>query len=108
MGPNVSVYVERKHPQADQVYLTEASAAILWEHPIFSGTAKNRQRQPTVNLIDYRPSFSRSTNRITLASKLVANVTAHSVVVIDDRGNPETSTGCEAMLVGSAPTAPSV
>jgi hypothetical protein len=88
MGPNVSVYVERKHPHADQVYLTEASAAILWKHPIFSGTAKDRQRQPTVKLIDYRPSFSRSSNRITLAGKLVADMPAHSVVVIDDRGNP--------------------
>jgi hypothetical protein len=88
MGPNLSVYVERKHSHADLVYLTEASAAILWKHPVFSGTAKDRQRQPNVKLVDYRPSFSRSSNRITLAGKLVSDMTAHSIVVIDDRGNP--------------------
>ena len=60
MGPNMSVYVERKKPHADQVYLNEASAAILWKHPIFSGTAKDRQRQPSVKLADYRPAYNRS------------------------------------------------
>jgi hypothetical protein len=88
MGPNASVYVERKHSNADQVYLNEASAAILWKHPIFSGTAKDRQRQPSVKLVDYRPAFVRSSNRITLAGKLVSDLPAHSIVVIDDRGNP--------------------
>jgi hypothetical protein len=88
MGANVSVYVERKHSNADQVYLTEASAAILWKHPVFSGTVKDRQRQPSVKLVDYRPAYSRASNRITLAGKLVSDTPAHSVVVIDDRGEP--------------------
>ena len=83
------VYVERKHPNADQVYLNEASAAILWKHPVFSGTAKDRQRQPSVKLVDYRPTYSRASNRITLAGKLVSDMPAHSVFVIDDLGKPE-------------------
>jgi hypothetical protein len=88
MGPNVNVYVERKHSNADQVYLNEASAAILWKHPLFSGTTKDRQRQPGARLLNYKPAYSRAANRITLAGKLVSDIHAHSVVVIDDLGNP--------------------
>ena len=107
MGPNVNVYVERKHPNADQVYLTEASAAMLWKHPVFSGTTKDRQRQPSVKLVDYKPTYSRASNRITLAGKLVSDMPAHSVVVFDDLGQPGTSTGTGATSPGSPPTAPS-
>ena len=88
MGPNQSVYIERKQPNPDRVYLTEASAAILWKHPIFSATTKDRQRQPTsVKLVDYKPAYSRTSNRITLSGKLISDMHAHSVVVFDDRGN---------------------
>ena len=89
MGANVNVYIERKHGNADQVYLTEASAAILWKHPVFSGTSKDRQRQPSVKLVDYRPAYSRASNRITLAGKLVSDMPAHSVIVIDDQSGDE-------------------
>ena len=86
MGANVNVYIERKHPNADRVYLTESSAAILWKHPVFTGTAKDRQRQPRVKLVDYRATYSRASDRITLAGKLVADMHAHSVIVFDDLG----------------------
>jgi hypothetical protein len=89
MGANASVYIERKHPNADKVYLTEASAAILWKHPVFSGTAKDRQRQPSVKLVDYRPTYSLASNRITLAGKLVSDMPAHSLFVIDDQSADE-------------------
>ena len=75
-GPNVNKFVERKQPHADQVYLNEASAAILWKHPVFSGTSKDRQRQPTVTLLNYKPAFSRASNRITLTGKLVSDMGA--------------------------------
>jgi hypothetical protein len=32
----------------------------LWADDLEPGTAKDRQRQPSVKLIDYKPSFSRS------------------------------------------------
>ena len=88
MGPNVPMYVERKYTNADQVYLDEASAAILWKHPILSGTTKDRQRQPSVKLVNYKPAFNRAANRITLAGKVVSDMPAHSVIVIDDLGDP--------------------
>jgi len=87
IGANGSVYIERKHPNADKVYLTEDSAATLWKHPVFSGTTKDRQRQPSVKLLDYKASYSRASNRVTLAGKLVSDMPAHSVIVLDDLGN---------------------
>jgi hypothetical protein len=88
MGANQSVYLERKHPHPDLVYLTEASAAMLWKHPIFSGTTKDRQHQPSVKLVDYRATYSKATDRVTLAGRLVADMHAHSVIVLDDLGRP--------------------
>ncbi len=89
MGANPDVYAGRGHPRPDQTYLTEASAAMLWKHPVFSGSTKDRQRQPSVKLADYKPTYSKATNRITLAGKVVADMPAHSVVVLDDLGKPE-------------------
>ncbi|GEM_PF-428568 len=88
MGPNKSVYAERKYPKADQVYLTEASAAMLWKHPVFSGNATNRFLQPSVKLAGYQARFSPTDERITLSGKLIADQRAHTVVVIDDQGKP--------------------
>jgi Tol biopolymer transport system component/predicted Zn-dependent protease len=89
MGPNNDVYAGRNYPKADQVYLTEASAAMLWKHPVFSGSTKDRQSQPTVKLVDYKAAYSRPSNQITLAGKVVADMPAHSIVVLDDLGKPE-------------------
>ena len=88
MGANQSVYIERKQPNSDKVYLTEASAAVLWKHPVFSGTAQDRQRQPGVKLVNYKAAYSRGSNRITLTGKLVSDMHAHSILVIDDLGKP--------------------
>jgi hypothetical protein len=89
MGPNNSVYAERKYPRADQVYLSASTAARLWNHPVFSGDTRDRALQPTVKLIDYKPRYSRTEDRVTIAGKLVTDQPAHSVVVMDDRGQPD-------------------
>ena len=89
MGPNNSVYAARKYSNPDQVYLTEAAAAMLWKHPVFSGSIQDRRRQPTIKSVDLKPTFGRASNRITLAGKLVADMPAHSVVVLDDLGKPD-------------------
>jgi hypothetical protein len=89
MGPNNDVYAARNFPKADEVYLTEASAAMLWKNSVFSGSTKDRQRQPKVALVDYHPAYDRSSNRITLSGRLVADLPAHSVAVLDDLGQLE-------------------
>jgi Tol biopolymer transport system component len=89
MGPNNSAYAERKYPITDPVYLDEASAAMLWKHPILTGSQQDRQRQPTLKLVDFKPTYNRTADRITLKGKLVADMSAHTVVVLDDLGKPD-------------------
>jgi hypothetical protein len=89
MGPNQDVYLERKQPDPDKVYLPESSAAMLWKHPIFSGTTKDRQRQPNMKLVDYKATYSRSADRITVSGKLVTDLPAHTVQLFDDLGHPK-------------------
>ena len=89
MGPTTAVYAKRKYPKADQVYLSESSAAMLWKHPLFSGTAKDRFVQPSVRLAGYRAQYSRAEDRVTLSGKLIADHPAHSVVVIEEPDQPK-------------------
>ena len=103
MGPNNSVYAERKYARADQVYLTESSAAMLWKHPTFSVTAKDRTLQPNMKLVDYKAKYSRAEDRVTIAGKLVADQPAHSVVVLDDRGQPNDDYWCRGYAARIAP-----
>jgi Tol biopolymer transport system component len=89
MGANPDVYAGRKLPNADRTYLDAASAAMLWKHPVFSGTAKDRQRQPAVKIDDYKPSYDKTSDKIILAGKVISDIPAHNVVVLDDLGKPE-------------------
>jgi hypothetical protein len=88
MGPVTRLYAARKYPKPDQVYLCEASAAMLWKHPIFAGTNMDQFRQFKVKLLDFQPKFNPTNDTITLSGKLVSANHAHSVVVIDHADNP--------------------
>jgi hypothetical protein len=71
-------------PDDRRGYLTEASAAMLWKHPLFSGTSEDRRVKPTVSLRDYRAGYDRRTTEIEVRGRLVSDRTAHSVIVVDD------------------------
>ena len=89
MGANNAVYLERQHPKPDQVYLTESSAAMLWKHPLFSGTTLDRARRPDyLKLVAWKPTSSRTANRITINGQVSASPMPHSVIVRDDLGRP--------------------
>jgi hypothetical protein len=88
MGPTTAAYANRKYPKPEHVYLSESSAAMLWKHPIFSGTAMDRVRLPSVKLVDYKPVFNRTNDTVTVSGRLIADQPAHSVVLIDDLGRP--------------------
>jgi Tol biopolymer transport system component len=88
MGPTTAIYSARNCPKPEQVYLSESSAAMLWKHPLFSGTAKDRVLQPRLELANYRAQYSLAEDRVTLSGKLVTDQPAHSVVVTEDRGQP--------------------
>lgn len=84
MGPNNDVYVRRGCPNQDRVYLNEASAAMLWKHPIFTGAGRAPILRPSVNLVEYDMALDQEDNRILISGRLLADQPAHSVVVVDD------------------------
>ena len=88
MGPTTAAYAQRGYPMAEHVYLTDSSAAMLWKHPIFSGSAVKAVHLPSVRLVDYRPVFNRDDDTVRISGKLVSDQRAHSVVLIDDQGRP--------------------
>lgn len=87
MGPITRIWEKFRGPKDRRGYLTEASAAMLWKHPIFSGTSKNRNVMPTLKLAGYRARFDRKSKTINVSGKLDSESTAHSVIVVDDMDN---------------------
>ncbi len=89
MGPNNEVYKERGYSKPETVSLTEASAALLWKHPIFSGTTVDRFHQPEGPwLTSFKPVSSRTTNKIIITGQVAAMPLPHSVSLQDDLGRP--------------------
>lgn len=85
MGPQTRVYHKKANPKQNKVYLTEASAAMLWKHPIFSGTTEDIDKMPTVKLASLTGEFNRTRKYFELEGKLESNMPAHSVIVVDDK-----------------------
>jgi len=57
---------------------------MLWKHPIFSGTAKDRRVMPAVQLEQYQARYDRRTRQIEIRGRLVSDRKAHSAIVVDD------------------------
>jgi hypothetical protein len=93
MGPNFDEYVARVTAARGEtrVYLTDLSAAMLWKHPLFSGTGEAREVMPRVRMADYKPRFDRARRRVSLRGMLVADRPAHTVVVLDLADAPQGS-----------------
>ena len=83
MGPVVRSFRSR-YPEESRAYLTEASAAMLWKHPLFSGSTKGRDKSPTLHLADFRVSYDESLDRFVIAGKVVSDEMAHSIVVANE------------------------
>jgi hypothetical protein len=81
MGPINKVYFSRVNPTETRVYLTEASAAMLWKHPLFSGTVKDRHHVPKLQLAGFDATYDRNAARLIVTGKLESDDPAHSVVV---------------------------
>jgi Tol biopolymer transport system component len=89
MGPNNADYKARALPHADQVYLTEAAAAMLWKHPIFSGDSARRALMPEVELSEFRTELDGRQGAMVITGKVNSDVPVHSAIVLDDLGNPD-------------------
>jgi hypothetical protein len=84
MGPNMSVYNPALGVKEGRVYLSQAAAAILWKHFVFSGTAENRNVMPSVSVQDFRTRYDRAKGEIEVTGKLESDGKAHSMVLTDD------------------------
>lgn len=87
MGPNPPMYAARHYPKGDHVYLAASEAAMLWKHPIFRGKAMDHFEPAEVKLADYKAVFKPDADTVTVSGRLIASQPAHSVVLIDDRGD---------------------
>jgi hypothetical protein len=87
MGPNPPEYAARRAPKGDHVYLAASEAAMLWKHPLFTGKAVERPELSETKLTDYKAVFDPDANTVTVSGKFISNQPAHSVVLIDGRGD---------------------
>ena len=83
MGATVANYRRRTGSQERRVHLSEASAAMLWKHPLFTGTVKDRGRIPEVGLNSLAAAPERGGRGVRLSGAVESDVAAHSVVVLD-------------------------
>lgn len=84
MGPVTRIWRQELGKDDPRGYLSEGSAAMLWKHPIFTGTTKDRRRMPVVSLDAYRASFDARNGEIEIRGKVTSDINVHSVVVVDD------------------------
>ncbi len=96
MGPTTADYARRNGPKPERVYLSEASAAMLWKHPLFSGTKTENVCLPSVKLVDYKATFESKENRVMISGKLITDQQAHTVVLLDDVGRPKDLYWCQS------------
>lgn len=83
MGPVVKAYRSR-HPNEPRVYLTKASAAMLWKHPLFSGTTKDRELTPKLRFENFHVTYDKDQAKMIVSGKLVSDIGAHTIVVAND------------------------
>jgi hypothetical protein len=83
MGATIFDFRQRTGTAEKRAYLSGVSAAMLWKHPLFSGTAERRDQMPTCHLtslaVDNRPQGE----VVHVRGQLQANIAAHSAVVFD-------------------------
>ncbi len=83
MGPNQFEWnkvVKRPEPR---VFLSEASAAMLWKHPLMSGSTQQRNQRPQIEVAQAKWAFDPKRGFIVVSGKLQSDVTAHSAIVVD-------------------------
>ncbi len=84
MGPVTRIWERELGHKDGRGYLSEGSAAMLWKHPIFSGTARKRGEMPRLNMLKFEPSFEARKLQIEINGRVASDAKVHSVIVIDD------------------------
>jgi hypothetical protein len=83
MGATIFNYRRRMKNKEERVYLSEASAAILWKHPLFTGTAKRRYARPKIAWKDVDVKNDQKKRVVRLTGRVTSDVPVHSVIVYD-------------------------
>jgi hypothetical protein len=83
MGATIPNYRKQMKNQEQRVYLSEASAAILWKHPVFSGTADRRYAVPKVQWQDVAVENDIQKRIAHVTGKITTDIPAHTVIVYD-------------------------
>ena len=85
MGPVTRIYAQHKMPKQTQAYLSEFSAAVLSQHPLFSGDTSNRDKLPSTQFADTNVDYSLAKRSVVVSGRLKSNHEVHRVLLIDDR-----------------------
>ena len=83
MGATIINYRRRTKTQETRGHLSQASAAILWKHPLFSGTAVGRGKIPNFQLSPLTAVAERKGRGVKVSGKITSDIAAHSVVIYD-------------------------
>ncbi|MBI1246922.1 hypothetical protein GC197_03650 [bacterium] len=84
MGPQSKIYASKVDPRDKAVYLCDVSAAMLWKHPVFSGSIDKRGQMPKFQMTSCEGKFQRSGQFLEITGQIETDIPAHSVVVIDE------------------------
>ena len=88
MGPINKVYWRRTKTEDPRVFLSEASAAALWKHPIFKKESSPNPKMPAkVDIENLATTSPDDQQKIIITGKLNSDQKAHTVVALDsERG----------------------
>jgi len=84
MGPNQREWGNLVKAREPRGYLDEASAAMLWKHPLFSGSTDRRQQLPRIEVDGVSCRFDRQAGRIRVGGRVRSDIDAHSAIVFDE------------------------
>lgn len=83
MGATIANYRRTMKNKEERGFVSEASAAILWKHPLFTGTARQRYMIPKVQWHDMTLKSDAQKRVAHLTGRITSNIPAHSVIVYD-------------------------
>lgn len=88
MGVNARTYHKSRNTREENVFITPATAAIIWKQPQITGVYNPQPKPPRIEVPHFKPEYDARRKRFVLSGKLVSNANAHSVVAIDvpDKG----------------------
>lgn len=84
MGPITRIYAYHKKPDRTKAYLSEASAAILSAHPVFTGDPTLRRKLPQTSFADLKADYDQRANGVSVTGQINANHDVHRIIVVDD------------------------